>query len=135
MSRILIGGAALNHYGSSRHTDDKDYLVNIPTEAAAFLHEDDCDLINASGHPLFMEIWEAEQGNEVASVKALLDLKAFAFAQHCINRKFQKADDCEYDIKFLIRMYGSLYSCPRAKKYLTTGEYSELCKVIRSVKF
>jgi len=137
--KLLIGGQALSLLGSSRTTFDTDYLVNIIDDTNAFIfdRENNIDYINANGNKFFDEIWKLESANEtgIASVKALLELKAYSFIQHLLNRNFQKADDAEYDIKFLIRLFGGLYACPIAKKYISRVEYDELSKVIRSVKF
>ena len=137
--KILIGGQALAQLGSSRSTKDTDYLVCDESNTAAFIHEADgmVDYINAAGNEFFMKIWEMEANNAsgIASLKALVELKAYAFVQHCCNRNFKKADEAEFDIKFLIRKIGCLYGCGIAKGYMTAGQYSEICKIIRSVKF
>ena len=77
---------------------------------------------------------EIEKNNEQATPNSLFELKAYAFVQHCQNFNFKKADDCEYDIKFLVRNFG-ITGSKIAKKYMTSGEYSEIEKIIKSVKF
>ena len=57
----LIGGGALAELGSSRHTEDKDYLVFYEASKEMFIKEDGGDLINANGHPFFKEIYESER--------------------------------------------------------------------------
>lgn len=134
---LLIGGHALAQLGSSRHTDDVDFLINDPTSREMFLHDEvaNVDYINANGHKFFAAVWKAEAGNQTgrATPQSLLELKAFAFVQHCLNRQFQKADDAEYDIKFLVRTFG-LRELKIAHKYLAAGELQEVNKVIASTR-
>lgn len=137
--KLLIGGQALATLGSSRSTSDTDYLVNDNTNTSAFIHDqaNNIDYCNANGNRFFAEIWNMELANnsDVASLQALLELKAFSFVQHCINRKFQKADDAEFDIKFIIRLMGKRIAPSITKKYVTIGQYNEVINVINSVKF
>ena len=130
--KILVGGQALRNLGSDRHTEDTDYLVFDTTSKNAFLHEDGIDYLNANGNKFFAEVYEQEKGNEQATPQGLLELKCYAFVQHCQNFNFAKADACEYDIKFLVRKF-NVY--PKiVKKYVTRGELSEIVKIINSVK-
>ncbi len=112
-AKILIGGQALRNLGSDRYTDDVDYL-------------------NANGNDFFAEIFNIESGNKQASVQSLLDLKCYAFVQHCQNFNFAKADSCEYDIKFLVRNFN--ISPKIVKKYISLGELSEIEKIIINIK-
>jgi len=134
---LLIGGHALAELGSSRHTVDVDYLINDPSTREMFLHDKaaNVDYINANGHKFFAAVWKAEAGNTThrATPQSLLELKAFAFVQHCLNRKFQKADDAEYDIKFLVRTFG-LKELKIVPKYLAAGELNEVKRVIESTR-
>jgi len=136
MEQILIGGAALRELGNDRYTDDTDYLIDDSTSKDSFIHdqENNIDFLNANGNKFFAEIFKIEEGNSIASAQSLFELKAYAFVQHCQNFNFRKADSCEYDIKFLVRKFG-IRSSLVAKKYITSGEYSEVEKVINSVKF
>lgn len=122
--------------GSTRHSVDTDYLV-FDSGIATFSHIDgNIDLINAAGgNEFFAQIWANESGNigPLATPQSLLELKAYAFAQHCKNGFWQKADDCEYDIKFLVRNF-NLSSVPVCEKHLSFGEVSEINKVIKSAK-
>lgn len=133
--KILIGGKALVTLGSSRLTLDTDYLINDETSKDAFLHdkENNIDYLNANGNKFFKEIFTMEKGNQIASPQALLELKAYAFVQHCQNFAFQKADDAEYDMKFLCRKY-DLKEVRIVNNYISNGELSEVQKVIQSVK-
>ena len=131
---ILIGGSALRNLGSDRYTDDVDYLVNDLNSKEAFIHTYEADLLNANGNKFFNEIFQIEKGNEQATPQSLFELKCYAFVQHCQNFNFAKADTCEYDIKFLVRNFG-IKKSKIAVKYMTSGEYSEIVKIINSVKF
>ena len=134
---LLIGGHALAQLGSSRHTDDVDYLINDSSTREMFLHDEaaNVDYVNANGHKFFAAVWQAEAGNKTgrATPQSLLELKAFAFVQHCLNRRFQKADDAEYDIKFLVRTF-QLKRLKIVPKYLAAGELAEVEKVIASTR-
>jgi len=139
MEKYLIGGQALVKLGSSRQTIDTDYLINDLSTTETFIHdkEKNIDYCNANGLPFFKEVYEMEISNgavsEIASPQALLELKAFSFVQHLLNGYFQKADDAEYDIKFLVRNF-NLKGLKIANKYLNAGQVSEINKIINSVK-
>lgn len=130
--KILIGGRALVALGSSRNTLDIDYLVDVPESTDPFIHEDGIDYCNAHGHRFFREIYKLEKGKQMASPQSLLDLKAYAWVQHMLNGNFRKADEAEFDIKFLLREC-DLTGLKTAKKYLSAGELAEVEKIIASV--
>lgn len=134
MTQILIGGQALRELGSDRHTNDIDYLVNDISTKEAFITSKDVDLINANGNKFFADVYKIEEGNEIATPQSLLELKAYSFVQHCQNFNWSKVDSTEYDIKFLVRKF-NLKSIKIANKYMTSGELSEINKIINSVKF
>jgi len=135
--KLLIGGHALVELGSSRSTEDVDYLIFDETTKDAFIcdKENNVDYINANGNDFFAECYKAEKGNTtgIASPQTLVELKAYAFVQHCQNFKFQKADDCEYDLKFLCRKF-NLTELKIAQNYMSNGEFNEVMKVINSTK-
>lgn len=131
-TKILIGGQALKNLGSDRYTNDVDYLVNDTTTKNAFITSEKEDLLNANGNKFFAEIFKIEEGKEQASAQSLFELKAYAFVQHCENFNFAKADACEYDLKFLVRNFGC--SPKIVKKYITSGELSEIINIVKSVK-
>lgn len=133
-SKILIGGQALRNLGSDRYTNDTDYLINDKSTRDAFITSDAVDYLNANGNKFFAEVWEQEQGNKQATPQSLFELKVYAFVQHCQNFNFAKADSCEYDLKFLVRNF-NITESKIAIKYITNGEYSEIVKIVRSVKF
>lgn len=129
--KILIGGRALVNLGSSRATEDTDYLVSDES-AALFVHDEEngIDYINAAKSDFFGEIYAIEEGNAQASPQSLLELKAYAFVQHCENFNFEKADQAEFDIKFLARKF-DLTSAPIAGKYISQGAQNELRKILK----
>lgn len=133
MKKLLIGGQALRTFGSSRHTNDHDYLVFDENSKNPFVHADDVDYINANGNEFFRKIWEMEKDNngDIASPQAVLELKCYAFVQHCQNFNFQKADDCEFDIKFLVRKFNIE---PKIVQNFCKLEFAEIEKVVKSVK-
>ena len=134
--KILIGGQALKELGSDRYTNDIDYLINDLNTKSAFITSKEVDYLNANGNKFFKEIFNIEKENKIAiaSPQSLLELKAYAFVQHCQNYNWQKVDSSEYDIKFLVRTF-NLKSAKIVKKYVSEGEFSEIEKIIKSVKF
>ena len=135
--QLMIGGQALVKLGSNRTTLDTDYIINDTTSNLSFIHdtEKNIDYINANGNKFFSEIWGMEKNNngEIASAQALLELKAYSLVQHCQNGFFKKADEAEFDIKFLVRSF-NLTSVKIVKRYITVGELSEIEKIIASVR-
>jgi hypothetical protein len=130
---ILIGGQALRNLGSDRYTNDVDYLVNDTSSKAAFITSTEVDLLNANGNKFFNEIYKIEKGNKEATPQSLFELKCYAFVQHCQNFNWAKVDSTEYDIKFLVRNFG-IKASKVARKHMTHGEYSEIVKIIESVR-
>jgi len=135
--QLMIGGTALNKLGSTRQTNDVDYLICDKDSNLAFMHdkEKNIDYCNANGNKFFADVWKMEEKNngEIASPQALLELKAYAFVQHCQNGFWKKADSCEFDIKFLVREF-NLNGVKLVNKYTSAGELSEINKVIKSVR-
>lgn len=130
--KILIGGQALRNLGSDRHTNDVDFLIFDETSKETFITSDDVDFINANGNRFFNEIYQVEEENYEATPQSLFELKAYAFVQHCQNFNWAKADSCEYDMKFLVRNFDC--TAKIVKKYISTGELSEVQKIVNSVK-
>jgi len=133
-AKILVGGQALRELGSDRYTNDVDYLINDTSTKQAFITSEKEDLLNANGNKFFAEIFKIEKGNKIASPQSLLELKAYAFVQHCQNFNWKKVDSSEYDIKFLVRKF-KLKKVTCVNKHVSYGELSEINKVINSVKF
>jgi len=135
--QLMIGGRALVKLGSNRLTSDTNYLINDPKSKLAFLHdiENNTVYLNAKGNKFFAEIWKMEANNigPLASPQALLELKAYNLVQDAKNGFFRKADEAEFDIKFLVRSF-NLTGVKIVKKYITAGELSEIEKIINSVK-
>ncbi len=139
MRKLMIGGQALVKLGSDRNTLDTDYIINDESTKDAFIFDqkNNVDYINANGNKFFAEIWKMEANNngEMASPKALMNLKAYSLVQHCQNFHFTKADQAEYDMKFLARTFHlGMDSVAIVKKYVTAGEFSEIEKVIKSLR-
>ena len=129
---ILIGGQALRNLGSDRHTNDMDYLINDTTTTEAFITSEKVDYLNANGNKFFAEIFQIEKENNQATPQSLFELKAYAFVQHCQNYNWAKVDSCEYDMKFLVRNFRC--TAKIVKKYVSAGEFSEIQKIVNSVK-
>jgi len=131
--QILIGGQALRQLGSNRTTEDVDFLIFDKSTNDAFITTDKVDYLNAASSAFagkfFNEIYKREQNNTVASPESLLELKAFAFVQHCQNFNWEKVASTEFDIKFLALKFG--LSAPKiVKKYVSEAEYNEIVKIV-----
>lgn len=137
MKKLMIGGQALRNLGSDRHTEDTDFIISYDANTAPFLHDskNNIDYCNAKGNEFFAEVWKMEANNdgEMASPQALMELKAYAFVQHCQNFNWKKVDSTEYDIKFIARELG-ITKIKIAQKYMTAGQLAEIKKIINSVK-
>lgn len=132
-NKIMIWGQALVQLWSSRSTKDTDYLIFDEKVKKDFLHDEDnhIDYCNAWFNKFFKEIYKIEKWNKIATPQSLLELKAYAFVQHCKNMNFQKADDCEYDMKFLIRKF-DLQKTTIVNKYVNEWEMSEINRVFKN---
>jgi hypothetical protein len=135
--QLLIGGAALEKLGSDRKTEDTDYLICVAGKPVfSFDKSKNTDYINAAaGNRFFAEIWKMEEKNqgEMASPAALLELKAYALVQHCLNGVWKKADDCEHDMRFLMREYN--LGLPKiVKKHVHAGGWLEIERVYQNLR-
>jgi len=132
--KVLIGGKALNVYGSNRLTDDTDYLVFIKDNQQPFVKDEhkNIDYVNGNGHNFFNEIYEREKNNQIASPESLLELKAYGYIQHRLNGNTKKAIEYEFDMKYLALEF-NLTEVKIAKKYLSKSELSEVTDIIKSV--
>jgi len=137
MKKLMIGGQALVRLGSNRTTADTDYLICDESTKAAFIQDEvaNVDYCNANGNEFFAAVWKMEAGNtgELASAQAILELKAYSLVQHCQNGNFRKADEAEFDIKFLVREF-NLNTLKIVQKFVSKGELNEIEKIIKSVK-
>jgi hypothetical protein len=133
MKKILVGGQALKNLGSSRHTEDVDYLVFDENNSSIFIKEEGTDLLNAAAFNFFNEIYKLEEKNAQASAQSLLELKSYAFVQHCQLGNWKKVADCEFDMAFLVRECGA--EMPKiVKKYISAAEWTEVEKEIKSIR-
>ena len=139
-TKILVGGHALRNLGSSRHTEDMDFLVYDENSKEIFIkdEENNIDYLNAASFSFFNEIFKKEikenEGKAIftASLDSLLELKCYALIQHLLNGKWAKATDCEFDIAFLVRKGANFPSI--VKKYVSASEWAEIEKEVKSVK-
>jgi hypothetical protein len=135
--QLMIGGDALKKLGNNRHTPDTDYLVYAPGKPLFYSdREAKTDYVNAAGgNEFFAEVWRMEEKNigEMASPAALLALRAYALVQHIQSHNFPKADDCEHDMRFLIRSFN--LSLPAVvKKYVDDDGWKEIEQVFQSMR-
>ncbi len=135
--RILIGGAALAELGSSRHTEDVDYLVYLEGNPDLFIkdHDNNTDYINAAAHDFYKELWEREKDviSPIATPLTLLNSKVFAFVQHCKNGFFEKADQAEFDIKFIVRKL-NVRDISIVAGYIDPDALAEVQSIIDSIR-
>lgn len=84
--KILIGGQAMLLIGSSRATDDTDFLIYDEASKELFTRdkESNVDYINAAQSPFYFRIWEAET-QENASASGLFKMKVYSYVQHLQN--------------------------------------------------
>ncbi len=135
--KILIGVATLAELESSRHTEGVDYLVYLEDTPDLFIkdHVNNINYINAAAHGFYSELWEREKDviSPVATPLTLLNSKVFAFVQHSKNGFFEKADQAEFDIKFIVRKL-NVSDMTIAARYIDPDALAEVQKIIDSVK-
>ena len=131
MEKRLVGGQKLRDLGSSRYTNDVDFLIFDESNTELFICDESEDLINCANHPFYTEIWNAGE----VTPELLLEMSAFTFVQHCLNMNFDKADTKEFDIKFLVRLLDGKAELKIVNKYVSVGELAEVSKIIESVRF
>jgi len=130
-TQILIGGAALRELGSSRSTNDVDYLIfdENSFEAFSFDKENNIDYMNGNASNFAEEIYNIEKNNKIASSQSLFDLKAFAYLSHLRNFNKAKMNDCIFDLNFLAQNFG--ITEPKVLvKYATKEEIEEIKRII-----
>lgn len=135
MEKILIGGQALRELGSSRYTNDVDYLIFDKNSNKMFIknEEKNEDYLNAAASDFFNQIYKIEKNNTIASPNSLLELKAYSWVQHLQNANWKKAADCEFDMAFLVREKGAKMPTI-VKKYVSKSEWAEIEKEISQIK-
>ena len=131
MEKRLVGGQKMREMGSTRHTDDLDYLVYDESDSRLFINSESQDFINCANHKFYEAIWNLG----TVDAQAMLEMAAFTFVQHCMNGNFDKADTKEYDIKFLARLIGKDAKIKIANEFITAGQEQEVKRIITSVKF
>lgn len=129
-TKILIGGQALRNLGSTRHTDDLDYLVWMEDNFKPFHTSEGVDLINANSTNFFEEIYNTEKGNNQATPESLFELKAFALIEHFRLGNKNKVNDCVFDLNFLKINFG-INDFPILKKYATKAEIQMINDLIK----
>ena len=127
----LVGGQKMREMGSTRHTDDLDYLVYDESDSRLFINSDEQDFINCANHKFYEAIWNLG----TVDAQAMLEMAAFTFVQHCMNGNFVKADSKEFDIKHLARLIGKDAKIKIANEFITAGQEQEVKRIINSVKF
>lgn len=130
--KILIGGQALRELGSSRHTNDVDYLIFDESNFTQFLFdkENNTDYMNGNGSNFAAAIYKLEKGNAIASPQSLFDLKAFAFLSHLRNFNQNKMNDCAYDLNFLAINF-DIKTVKTLAKFITKAEVLEIENLIK----
>ena len=118
MEKRLVGGQKLRDLGSSRYTDDVDYLIFDSSSTDLFINSTEEDLVNCANHPFYTEIWNSGE----VTAELLLEMSAYTFVQHCLNMNFDKADTKEFDIKFLVRLLEGKTELKIVNKYVNVNE-------------
>lgn len=135
--QLMIGDRALMKLGSSRHPVDTVYLIDDKFSDLGFLYDKvaDVNYCNANGNEFFNAVWKAESRNigPLASPQALLELEAYYFHSYSMDGNWAKADDTEYNIKFLMRQY-NLSELKIVNEYIAEGSLSEVNRIIKSVR-
>ena len=132
---VLIGGKALVELGSSRSTNDTDYLVFIEDNFEQFIFDEEnhIDYMNGNGSNFAEEIWNKEKDNEIASPQSLYDLKAWAMLSHFRNGNNHKLNDCIFDLRFLAINHG-IEGISTLKKYITKEEAAFIAESVAMVE-
>lgn len=130
--KVLIGGQALVELGSSRSTNDVDYLVFNENDFKPFSFdkENNIDYMNANASNFANDIWNKEKNNKIATPQSLFELKAFAYLSHVRNFNLNKINDCIFDLNFLAINF-NINSLPTLAKYATKNEINEILNLIR----
>jgi hypothetical protein len=130
--KILIGGQALRELGSSRHTDDVDYLIFDENNFNQFIFDQDnnVDYMNGNGSNFAEAIYKLEKGNSIASAQSLFELKAFAYLSHLRNFNQNKMNDCIYDMNFLAINF-NITTVKTLSKFITKQEVLEIENTIK----
>lgn len=130
---ILIGGQALRKLGSSRYTNDTDYLIFDENSFDQFIfdNENNIDYMNGNGSNFAEAIYNKEKNNKIASPQSLFELKAFSLLSHLRNFNKDKINSTIFDMNFLNNNFDINTNCPILSKYITSAELNEIKSVIR----
>jgi len=136
--QLMIGGQALRQLGSSRSTEDTDYLIYEPAVSRTFIHDKggNIDYCNAAANAFFGQVWEMEKDNQgpIASPQALFELKLYAWVQHFCNGFWNKEFDARYDLEFIMRKFPHVTESKVAVWHLNPGQQSEAVKLVNETK-
>ena len=132
--KILVGGKALNIYGSNRLTNDTNYLIFDPSSSEPFIKDEKMSItyLNGNGLKFFEEIFHREKENDIASAQSLMELKAYSYIQHMVNGNYLRAIGDKHDIAFLSLEF-DLKSVEVANEYLKENQLDEIEKIIADV--
>jgi hypothetical protein len=135
-NKILIGGQALREMGSSRYTNDVDYLVFDENSFEAFIFDKDnnIDYMNGNASNFAESIYNKEKGNNIATPQSLFELKAFSLLSHLRNFNAEKINTTIFDLNFLAINFEIDMKMPTLSKFITANEVSEIIKEIRTKK-
>jgi len=135
-NKILIGGQALREMGSSRYTNDVDYLVFDENSFEAFIFDKDnnIDYMNGNASNFAESIYNKEKGNTIATAQSLFELKAFSLLSHLRNFNAEKINTTIFDLNFLAINFEIDLKMPTLSKFITANEVSEVIKEIRTKK-
>lgn len=128
MKKVLIGGQALRELGSTRHTEDLDYLIFDENNYSAFIFNDaeKIDYMNGNGSNFAEAIWNKEKDNEIATPQSLFELKVFAFMNQIQNKNFNKINTQIHDLNFLKINFEINETCPTLAKFHSTNTIKEV---------
>lgn len=129
--KILVGGKALNIYGSTRLTHDTNYLIFDSSSSEPFIKDDKKSItyLNGNGLTFFEEIFHREKENDIASAPSLMELKAYSYIQHMVNENYIRAISDKHDIAFLSLEF-DLKSVEVVNEYLKENQIDEIAKII-----
>jgi hypothetical protein len=132
-NKILIGGQALRALGSSRFTNDTDYLVFDENNFDAFIFdkENNIDYMNGNGSNFAEAIYNKEKGAAISGAQSLFELKAFSLLSHLRNFNAEKINSTIFDMNFLNQKFNVDINCPTLSKFATKEEIELVKKEIR----
>ena len=135
-NKKMIGGAAIHLLGSSRHSKLTGYLIDDPTTEAAHIHDEanKAYYLNANGNAFYAAVWDMEKENPgpIATPIALLELKAYSYAQNCRAGLWQQADNDWFDMRFLRRAFGIPLPV-LVRDHISVEEYGDILKEVNGL--